>query len=115
MPATTQAPIPTTLTEWSRSDSYRDLLGTALRQPFMVGAFAVLRYMNAPKSLTTSDPSAGALCHQYHAGWEACLRALQDLPGFNEGAFSRIQKASELEQTGPWKWAADSPKPNSAQ
>ena len=101
-------PIPTTLIEWSRSETYRDQLNAALRQPFMVGAVAVLRQMNSPKALPTSDIGAGALCHQFHAGWEACLRALQDLPGFNENAFTKVQKATELEQSGPWKWAATS-------
>jgi len=106
----TQPPIPTTLIEWSRSETYREILSNALRQPFMVGAIAVLRQMNAPKALPSADVNAGALCHQFHAGWEACLRALQDLPGFNEGAFSKVQKAAELEQVGPWKWASASRK-----
>ena len=106
MPETPPPPLPTTLIEWSKTESYRDTLGSALRQPFMVGAIAVLRQMNAPKPVTSSDLGAGALCHQFHAGWEACLRALQDLPGFNEGAFSKVQKAAELEQSGPWKWAS---------
>jgi hypothetical protein len=90
------------------SGAFRDQLNSALRQPFMVGAVAVLRQMNSPKALPTPDISAGALCHQFHAGWEACLRALQDLPGFNENAFTKVQKAAELEQNGPWKWAAAS-------
>lgn len=108
----TPPPIPTSLIDWSRSEAYRDQLNSALRQPFMVGAIAVLRQMNAPKALPTPDVNAGALCHQFHAGWEACLRALQDLPGFNETAFTKVQKAAELEQAGPWKWASP-PRPQS--
>lgn len=73
----------------------------------MVGAFAVLRQMNAPKSLPSSDLGAGALCHQFHAGWEACLRALRDLPEVSENSFNKFKKAASLEQSGPWNWTAD--------
>jgi len=107
----TPPPIPTTLAEWSKSESYRTQLGTALRQPYMVGVFAVLRQMNAPKMLQSSDLGAGALCHQYHAGWEACLRALRDLPGFSEDSLGKVQKAATLEQSGAWKWVGDSDTP----
>lgn len=98
----TPPPIPTTLAEWSKSESYQQQLGAALRSPYMVGAFAVLRQMNAPKTLPSSDLGAGALCHQFHAGWEACLRALRDLPTTNELALNKLKKAAELEQKGAW-------------
>lgn len=75
----------------------------------MVGALAVLREMNAPKALTSSDLGAGAMCHQYHAGWEACLRALRGLPATNEAAFSKIKKSAILEQAGPWSQASNDP------
>ena len=97
--------VPTTLIEWTKAPTFREQLSTAVRQPFMVGAVAVLRNMNAPKALASPDLAAGALCHQYHAGWEACIKALLSLPGFDDTALSRMQKAATLEAVGPWSYA----------
>lgn len=105
----TAPPTPTTLAEWSKSETYRFQLESALRQPYMVGAFAVLRQMNAPKPLPSSDLGAGALCHQFHAGWEACLKALRNLPSVDEASMSRARKAGEIESLGAWSWAGSPP------
>lgn len=102
----TTPPTPTTLVEWSRSEIYRDQLSSALRQPYMASTIAVLRQMNAPRAAETSDLNAVALCHQFHAGWEACLKALQGLPALDSSAFSKADKAGRLEAGGPWKWAS---------
>jgi hypothetical protein len=106
MPEKPAPPTPTTLVEWAKTDVFRRQLDAALRDQFMIGALAVLRHMNSPKALASADLAAGALCHQFHAGWEACLRALSDLPTFDESSFTKMKRAAELEQLGAWKWAS---------
>ena len=98
----TTPPSPTSLEEWTRLPSYREAVRAALKEPHFVGAFAVLRSMNAPRATTSSDLNAIALCHQFHAGWEACLKALKSLADFDEAVADKLKKAAVLEAAGPW-------------